>query len=136
MTTSYASRTRVPIEKTKGEIERLIRRYGAKGFATGWQGDAARVEFLCAERHIRISVIVPSDSRAASEQVARQRWRALLLVIKAKLESIDAGIASFESAFLADIVMPDGRTVYESTREPIRLAYESRTPVALLGGSQ
>lgn len=128
MTARFAARTRVPVDKSKVEIERLVVKYGAKGYVSGWQGTTARIEFLIANRHIRISVAVPS-----SEQAARQRWRALLLVIKAKLESVAAGIATFDEAFAADIVMPDGRTVWESIREPIKLAYEKREPVALLG---
>ena len=34
------------------------------------------------------------------EQACRQRWRALALVIKAKLEAIDAEISTFEEEFL------------------------------------
>jgi hypothetical protein len=130
MTGRYAAHTRVPVEKTKAEIEKLVKKYGAKGFVSGWQGSAARIEFLCADRRIRLSVVVPD-----SEQAARQKWRALLLVIKAKLESVDAKIATFDQAFAADIVMPDGRTVWESVREPIKLAYGTGKPVALLGGA-
>lgn len=129
--TQYAARTRVPIEKSKSDIERLVRRYGAKGFIAGWQGDAARIEFLARDRHIRFTVQVP-----AGEQAARQKWRALLLLVKAKLEAVDAKIATFEEAFVGDIVMPDGRTVWETAREPIRLAYETGKPVVLLGGPQ
>lgn len=32
---TYASKTGVPIEKSKMEIERTVRRYGATGFASG-----------------------------------------------------------------------------------------------------
>ncbi len=125
--TRYAAKTKVPVDKTRLEIERLVKRYGAKGFVAGWQGQTARVEFLCAARHIRLSVTVPP-----AEQEARQKWRALLLLVKAKLSSVEAKIASFEEAFVGDIVMPDGRTVWESAREPIRIAYDTGKPVALL----
>ena len=47
------------------------------------------------------------------EQAQRSRWRALLLVIKAKLEAIDAGIATFEDEFLAYTMLPGGETVGE-----------------------
>ena len=30
------------------------------------------------------------------EQACRQRWRALVLIVKAKLEAVEAGISSFE----------------------------------------
>jgi hypothetical protein len=112
------------------EIERLVRKYGAKGFASAWQGQSARVEFLCHDRHIRLTVTVPE-----SAQAEREKWRALLLLVKAKLVAVDAKIASFEEAFFSDIVMPEtGKTVYEMAREPVRIAYAERKDVPLLGG--
>ena len=107
---TYASRTKVPVERSKAEIEKMLKRYGAKGFASGWQGSIARLEFLAHERHIRFSVVIPENPQAA-----RQKWRALLLLVKAKLEAVDAKIATFEQAFVGDIVMPDGKTVWEIT---------------------
>jgi hypothetical protein len=128
--TRFAAKTKVPVDKTRLDIERLVKRYGAKGFIAGWQGETARIEFLAADRHIRLSVTVPDN-----EQAARQKWRALLLVLKAKLESVDAKIATFEQAFATDIVLPSGKTVWEEIREPIKLAYEGKA-VALLGAPQ
>lgn len=130
MTTKFAARTKVPVEKTRLDIEQLVKRYGARGFVSGWQGQMARVEFLCQNRHIRFSVLVPEQ-----DQPARQKWRALLLLVKAKLEAVDAKIATFEEAFFADIVMPEtGKTVWETAREPLRLAYETGKPQPLLPG--
>lgn len=45
------------------------------------------------------------------EQACRQRWRALSLCIKAKLEAVETGISTFEQEFLANIVLPDDRTI-------------------------
>lgn len=54
-----------------------------------------------------------SDDAAekAWEQATRQRWRALHLVVKAKLEAVESGITVFDDEFLAHIVLPDGGTV-------------------------
>ena len=52
-----------------------------------------------------------TDAHKAWEQACRQRWRALALAIKAKLEAVETGITTFEQEFLAHIVMPDGHTV-------------------------
>ena len=41
----------------------------------------------------------------------RQRWRALNLAIKAKLEAVESGIVTFDQEFLAHIVGPSGQTV-------------------------
>jgi hypothetical protein len=125
---TYAAQTKVPVERTKADIEKLVKKYGAKGFQSGWHGNQAHLSFLAQERHIRMTVVVPE-----SAQLARQKWRALLLVIKARLESVDAKIATFEQAFASDIVMPSGKTVWEEIREPIKLAYEGK-PQTLLGG--
>ena len=45
----------------------------------------------------------------AFEQACRQRWRALALSIKAKLESVESDIEEFESAFMAQVVMPSSK---------------------------
>jgi hypothetical protein len=42
----------------------------------------------------------------AIDQADRQRWRALYLVIRAKLEAVEAGIAVYEQEFLAFISSP------------------------------
>jgi hypothetical protein len=133
----YAQRTKVPVDKTRLEIERLVRKYGATGFASAWQatdknGGKARVEFICHNRHIRLTVYVP-----ANEQKAQGKWRVLMLMVKAKLVAVDAEVVTFEEAFFADIVMPEtGKTVYEAAREPVRLSYEKRKDQPLLGASR
>lgn len=55
----------------------------------------------------------------------RQRWRALLLVIKAKLESVENAIETFEESFLGQIVMPNDQTVATIIRPQIGEAYKT-----------
>lgn len=126
----FAADTRVPVEKSKADIEKLVRKYGAKGFSAGWHNELAKVEFLLSDRHIRFTV-----STAGAPQVGRQRWRALLLLIKARFVAVDSKISTVEQAFVGDIVTPDGRTVYEAIREPLKVAYANKEPVALLGAN-
>jgi hypothetical protein len=126
---TYAASTKVSVEQTKADIEKLVRKYGAKGFAAGWQGDRAQVSFIAHERHIRFTLLVPQHP-----QPARSRWRTLLLLVKAKLEAVDAKVVTFEEAFVGDIVMPDtGKTVWEMTREQIKLGYAGKPTALLLG---
>ena len=47
----------------------------------------------------------------AWEQACRQRWRALVLMVKGKLEGIECGIATIENEFLAYACLPNGQTV-------------------------
>ena len=68
------------------------------------------------------------------EQATRQRWRALALVIKAKMEAVESGISEFEDEFMSNIVMPDGKTVAEHARPLIESAYRSGKVTALLPG--
>ena len=114
----YAEDTRVPIERSKQELERLLRQHGAEGYATGWDSTQDRVEFLWQGKQIRF--VLPrlnASGRARQEQLDRSRWRALVLVVKAKLEAVRSGIAVFEQEFLGFIVVPgQDRTVYEYAR--------------------
>jgi hypothetical protein len=133
----YAQKTSVPADRTRLEIEQLVRKYGAKGFASAWQAEAngagrARVEFICHDRHIRLTVEVPANA-----QQARGKWRVLLLMVKAKLVAVDAKVVTFEEAFFADIVMPEtNKTVWEAARESVRLSYEKRKDQPLLGATK
>lgn len=152
----FAEGTEVPAERSRGEIEKTLSRYGADGFMYGWEGERAMVTFRMKGRMIRFEIPLPSredeefkftparrhrrsddEAYRAWEQATRQRWRALALVIKAKLESIDAKIATFEEEFLSHIVMPDGRTAGQWAIPQIAAAYETgKMPAGLLPGVQ
>lgn len=140
--TRYAARSMVSVEKSRAEIERLLSRYGASGFMSGWSSGKAHIGFEISSRRVKFVMKLPAqdESRftvskrgarnaevayAMWEQACRQSWRALALVIKAKLEAVEAGISVFEDEFMAHIVMPDGRTVGEHVRGSIAIAYES-----------
>jgi hypothetical protein len=97
----YAQHTKVPITKTRGELEALVKKHGAQGFATAWDQHGDRIEFLW--KGLRVRFMLPR-AKALNEQADRRRWRALLLVVKAKLEAIGSGIAIFEEEFLSYIV--------------------------------
>lgn len=144
MSRSYAAGTDVTASKSREEIERTLARYGADQFGYGWDvtGRAA-VTFRANDRSVRFVLEMPDrgsreftktetgrDRSAtaadkAYEQAARQRWRALALVVKAKLEAIDAGISTFEAEFLANVVLPDGSTVGEFMAPQIADVYRS-----------
>jgi 6-phosphogluconate dehydrogenase len=126
---TFAKGTIVPAERSRAEIEKLVKKYGAKGFQSGWHGARAKVEFIAQDRVIRLTVVMPENAQAQ-----REKWRCLLLLVKAKLAAIDAKIVTFEQAFVGDIVMPGGKTVYESAAESIALAYKNNDPTKLLLG--
>ena len=125
---TYARNTTVSAIRTRNEIEETLERYGADGFAYATQGNLTTVIFAMENRRIRFILELPDpkdfrhtnhspprerSARAqqeAHDQACRQRWRALLLVIKAKLEAVSAGISTIETEFLANIVLPDNTT--------------------------
>lgn len=154
----YACQTAVPVDRSKAEIERLLVRYGADHFASGWRGNLATVGFRVHDRLVRFDLPLPKkdekrftevpprsswgsprtrDAATALklwEQACRSAWRALALVIKAKLEAVDSGITTFESEFLAHIVLPGGRTVGDAIAPEIANAYaHGKAPQLLLG---
>jgi hypothetical protein len=129
----YASGTTVPVEKSRAEIEATLIRYGANEFHTGWQEGKAMIGFRLKDLYVRFILPIPAkvekrfthkkdrhgylvkntelQAEAAWNQEVRQRWRALLLTIKAKLEAVECGISTIEQEFLAFIVLPNQITL-------------------------
>jgi hypothetical protein len=70
----------------------------------------------------------------AHEQACRSLWRSLALVIKAKLEAIETGIATFDEEFMAHIVLPDGKTVGEHMTSQIEHVYQTGKMPPFLSG--
>lgn len=67
------------------------------------------------------------------EQACRASWRALLLVIKAKLEACAIGISTIEREFLADVVTPNGQTIGEQIRPQLAaMSDRGETPRLML----
>ena len=107
----FANRTKVPIFQTIGEIQRTVERYGASGFQYAVEENRAGVRFTFAEppRQIKMTVELPE-----TEQSRRQRWRALLLTVKSKLECVASGIETFDEAWMPHIMVnATGQTLGE-----------------------
>ncbi len=149
----FAESTSVSAEASRAEIERTLMRYGAAAFSYGWEGNKALVAFKMRGKFIRFLIQMPdkndrqfkltetrkwarSEEAAykAWEQACRQRWRALALVIKAKLEAIESGISTFEEEFLANIILPNNQTVGQYVLPQVDLAYETGKMPPLLPG--
>jgi hypothetical protein len=119
---NYAKRTKVPAERTRHEIEELMRKRGADQFFSA--SDARRVwlAFRINGRHIRFTLPMPEGP---SPQLVRSRWRALLLVVKAKLEAVDICITTLEEAFIGETVLPNKQTVAEYMAPQLETTYAS-----------
>lgn len=152
MAGTYAADTSVSSDRSRAEIERTLARYGARSFMYGYDPDRAIIMFETDDRQVRFVLPLPSreddafkwtshkprrrrtvnQQLEAYEQAVRQRWRALNLVIKAKLEAVESGITTFDTEFMAQLILPDGRTVGEYVRPAIVEAYETKTMPSLL----
>lgn len=147
----YASGTSVSADKSRTEIERLLVRYGASRFASGWDAHGATIAFEKNTRRIRFLLPLPKvedflttpkgqkrasgAAKAACVQETKRRWRALALVIKAKLEAVESGVSAFEDEFLAHMLLPNGETVGEWLAPQLMKAYETKKLPPLLGGA-
>lgn len=111
MSSKFAEKTRVPVTQSKAELERVLVRYGCDAFVSGWSQESAMVQFSYMGRNVQITVPYPKD---ADDRVQRQRWRVLLLLVKAQIESVECGLMKFEEAFLPWLVLKSGTTVYQT----------------------
>lgn len=152
MTRRYAEQTEVSVDRSRAEIERILQRYGASAFQYGWTNEPPQsvIQFVANNRIIRFVLPMPREEEFKStekgkprsksvatkawEQACRQRWRALTLAIKAKLEAVEIGISEFEEEFLAFIVDPNTNEIVGDIIRP-QLSGEVSGPL-MLGVSQ
>jgi hypothetical protein len=139
---AYAQGTTVSAAKSKMEIELLLKKRKAKNIATASTEQKAVIAFELDGRLIRIELTMlqtddlsfqttPSGRRRHDEKLLeksvesenRRRWRALLLIMKAKLEAISSGISTTEAEFLHSIVVPGGGTVGQWCAVQLEAAY-------------
>jgi hypothetical protein len=152
----YAEKTNVSVATSRAEIESIVLKYGASRFATMTEDTRAVIMFEACERRVMFELPLPArddfkkyqrnaghghmrevertplDAAKAWEQGCRQRWRALALVIKAKLEAVETGITTFEDEFLAHIILPDGKTVGKWFGAQLEAAYANNKMPLLL----
>lgn len=142
----YASNTEVPVDRTRNQIETLLSKHGAKAFGYATQANRAVIRFNMLQEDgtrvlgVQMKLDLPDpesdefcntptgktrDRETALkswEQACRANWRALHLVIKAKLEAVEVGISTIEREFMPDVLLQNGLTigdVVESQREAI-----------------
>lgn len=121
----YAYRTKVDVVSSRNEIERLLAKHGAAQILTAWDRDrhTGVVGFTKDGRQYRLPVPARQDDSRDAAQLERERWRVLVLWLKAKLEMIANGASSMETEFLAHTVLPDGSTVADTLAPQLEEAY-------------
>lgn len=142
---SYAEDTSVSVEKTRAELETVLRKHGADAFGYATDSGRASIQFRFKGKYVRFLLLLPNPedkkfTRHARydwqkrtpeaalklwEQACRAAWRALFLAVKAKLVAVEAGISTFEEEFLARIILPDGSTVGDRALPAVEEAYRT-----------
>lgn len=149
---TYAKNTTVSTEKSEAEIKRNLRKHGADQIGIMQGDEGAMVMFRMRGRTYRFALRLPDQddqefthyrhssgsmvARGADtaqkywEQACRSHWRALNLVIKAKLEAVDAGIVTFEDEFMPHAMINPKQTLGEIMKPQLEAYYSEGLPPA------
>lgn len=149
MSGKFALGTDVPVGRTVDALTTLVRSAGAKDTLIAHGDERSIFGFRMRDRSIRFVIPTPrvedfkrtdrgvlrSDDAAARARAAEERrlWRALYLVVKAKLEAAESGVVSFEEEFFAHTVATNGRTFADLARSRELLFEADARPAALAG---
>jgi hypothetical protein len=145
----YAQNTNVSIESSQQEVQKILRKYGADRFGTMEDRKAAYLMFEYQGLMIQITVPMPdkkefkttekgrvrkaNQAQEAYHQAVRQRWRALVLAVKAKLEAVETGISTLEKEFMAFIMLPNGKSIGDTLIPDLKHIAESGKMPKMLG---
>lgn len=152
---TYAKGTKTSIENSEQQIKTMLRKAGADAVAMFEERTRAVIGFHLNGLAIQFRLPLPAKDdpkflykpvfgrvgdtlhpKATQEalwvQACRERWRALHLCIKAKLEAVEQNIETFEEAFLSHIQTPDGRTVGDQVIPELKAQLAGKPPRALL----
>jgi len=125
----YAEGTTVSVESSRGEITGILAKHGVQRM--GWYTEPERdvLQFEIEGRGYRLHIDRPTaaelreqrgreytyphnvdwDKKAADEW--RRRWRANVLLLKAKLEFADGETSTVERELMPYMLLKDGRTL-------------------------
>ena len=133
----------------------MLTRYGATGFRTASEGGRTAIAFSVGRHRFRFMYdpSVPAQPAGAGrpgaarnllqprstapgtrseEEASRRYWHKLSMLIRAKLEAVAEGIASFDEEFLAYMVLPGGQTVLQNVGPGIARAYSTGTRTSIM----
>lgn len=119
----YAEGTTVPVTKSQAEMAGILAAHGVtrQGWMTGPDGD--ELMFELGGHRFRFAIPKPTlaeirrdypnayDQQAKLDGEWRRRWRANVLLLKAKLEFIDSGDTTLERELLPYMLTEGGQTV-------------------------
>ena len=124
----YAEGTSVAVATSRGEITGILAKHGCDRMAWATAPEGDMLQFTLEGRLFRFTIAKPgwediagrfvnqrneAQRRSAVDAEWRRRWRAHVLLIKAKLEFIEGGETSIEREFLPYAVLASGQTLGE-----------------------
>lgn len=145
MAGQYAERTKIASTQTTLQIQALLTGKGAQTFAFQEAQSNIAVGFELNGVRYRFVIPVPDADapecrriKGGREQLKNARMRALLMLLKAKLEAVAIGASTLEEELLPAVVMPSGQTVGQWARTQIldRYALEEMPPMLALGSGK
>ncbi len=109
MSRSYAQTTNVSVDRSSGEIQKMLRSFGAESVMVAtrsMKGDLVECTIAFSKERVpvRYRFVTSNDEREE-----RRLWRCAVLLIKSKLVLIDEGISPFAAEFLAWVALPGGQ---------------------------
>jgi hypothetical protein len=147
----YAEGTDVSPEKSRADLEAVLRKNGAQefNFYAGPERDifTYRIQGWLV-RHVLerpkpatlqskkpgAPTLKPEQLKRLADKEWRRRWRALLLVVKAKLEIVANGDSSVPREFMADLLLANGETMRDVMLPRLEAMYSSgEMPSLMLG---
>lgn len=122
----FAEGTSVDVSKSRLELETLLSKHGATQIVVG--SDSVKrtgfVHFVLDNRQYRLQLPAREAKRNVG-QIEREQWRAMVLLLKAKLEVVASEMVTMEQEFLAYVVLPNGVTVGAALVPQLESAYKS-----------
>jgi hypothetical protein len=127
----FAEGTPVTVDKSRGEISGILAQHGCMTMAWGTTPTGDTLQFALGGHLFRFSINKPTpeemrerdgerytyphniDWKTKATDEWRRRWRAHVLLIKAKLEFIEGGDTTLELEFMPYTVLKSGETLGE-----------------------
>ena len=129
MTKRYAEGTTVPVDRSRGELTGLLTEHGCQRMAWATEPGADTLMFELGGNQYRFVIAKPTlddlraiyradgrdwsrvvDPQAKVDGEWRRRWRAHVLLLKAKLEFVAGGDTTLQREFMPALVVAGGRS--------------------------
>lgn len=120
---AYAEGTSVSVAQSRGDITGILTKHGVETMAWGSNPAGDYLAFELGGRSFRLDITKPTekdiwrlfpnhrdtDAKLAGEW--RRRWRATVLLLKAKLEFADGETSTLEAELMPYMLLRDGTTL-------------------------